>query len=389
MNDKKEKLFIRFSERVLKIKIDESISAKDLLLHRNSTWMFIGAIPIFIYNLVHLIVLLSTTDTLSTMNIILVLTFIFIMFGSLSALATPFIKDVRIKRAILLAYYIILVAAAGIIAISTLFEAIEVVQNPIQAVPTAILYLCLVSVLPLPHRNDSIALGVALIIPLILEIVLTRVAFMFYFPTIVASLVLITIYILNRKLNISAMETFVKSKELNNSLLTSSYYDALTTIFNRRALDTYWNYTCENEDIRYAGIIIFDIDDFKSYNDHYTHSHGDVVLTTIATKVNDFLIEQGSFLFRYGGEEFAVIVPNPSDSDIINLCHDIQRIVNDSKLERLDRGKEEIVTISLGAAIVKADAQITKDYIIKADTQLYLAKDNGKNCFYFKDKFYR
>lgn len=389
MDNRKEKLFARFCERVLKITIKENVEAKELLTNRVITWMGLIAIPVFIINLIRLIVLLSTTPTLSTMDTIHLLAMIILMMTCVLMMATILIKIPKLRRYASLVYYSIIIICANVFAICTLFEAINAGNIPVDVIALACVYFCLIAILPLPYVKDSIFIGVLLVAGFIVEIAISRVAFAFYLPGLIARITIALIYVFARRVHLGTMETITTSRELNNQLVTSSYYDSLTNIFNRRALDAYWNYVCENEDIKYVGIVIFDIDDFKSYNDHYTHSHGDVILHDIATKVNEFLNDQDLFLFRYGGEEFSIIVTNPSDSDMINICHDVQRIINDAKFSREDRGLKEIITISLGASIIRADNKLTKDYIIKADTQLYMAKENGKNCFYFKDKFYR
>jgi diguanylate cyclase (GGDEF)-like protein len=389
MNNRKEKLFARFCERVLKISIKENVAAEELLTNRVVTWMGLIAIPVFIINLVRVIILISTTPTITTIDTIHLLAMIVLMVTSVLMMATILIKMPKFRRYASFIYYMIIVVCASALATVTLFKALEAGNIPVDVIALSCVYFCLIAILPLPYIKDSIVIAGLFVAGFIVEIAVTRVAISFYLPGLIARITIALIYVFARHVHLGTMETIAESRKLNNQLVTSSYYDSLTNIFNRRALDSYWNYVCENEDIKYVGIVIFDIDDFKSYNDHYTHSHGDIILHDIATKINEFLNDQDLFLFRYGGEEFAIIITNPSDSDMTNICHDVQRIINDAKLPRYDRGFSEILTISLGASIIRADAQLTKDYIIKADKQLYMAKENGKNCFYFKDKFYR
>jgi len=125
------------------------------------------------------------------------------------------------------------------------------------------------------------------------------------------------------------------------------------------------------------GVVLFDIDHFKSVNDTYGHQVGDDVLKSIAQNVKDVLRE-GDTLMRYGGEEFLVVLPGAGDADLRTLGERMRRIVEPSVI--FDSGAEVRVTISLGGiSFPSTDAANLDDLIRKADAAMYNAKKTGRN----------
>ena len=125
------------------------------------------------------------------------------------------------------------------------------------------------------------------------------------------------------------------------------------------------------------GIILFDIDYFKRVNDSYGHLIGDVVLIHIANLVSA-AIREGDFFFRYGGEEFMVILPGASAEEGRVFAERVRRLIKTSIAKH--KGKLYPVTVSLGvASIPEAKVTTEKELIKKADEALYWAKDNGRD----------
>lgn len=155
------------------------------------------------------------------------------------------------------------------------------------------------------------------------------------------------------------------------------HFDALTGALNRRAF---------NKDIKGLVqqnpqglcLIISDIDHFKRFNDTYGHQLGDLVLKTVAQRLSQHSYE-GTKLYRFGGEEFALIVPQSQLNTAIKLADIMRRsleklILKDKrKLQRIDN-----ISASFGVAQYQEnDCDAT--LIERADTQLYAAKKQGRN----------
>jgi diguanylate cyclase (GGDEF)-like protein len=123
--------------------------------------------------------------------------------------------------------------------------------------------------------------------------------------------------------------------------------------------------------------LMMDLDCFKNYNDRFGHVAGDIVLR----KVSEILIKNfkvpGNIICRYGGEEFAVMLPDCSRAEACQLAENFRRDVE--RAEIFLRRERTPITISIGVASFPSDAQIKEDLIHRADQALYQAKRNGRN----------
>lgn len=158
-----------------------------------------------------------------------------------------------------------------------------------------------------------------------------------------------------------------------------AYLDELTALPSRRSL---------NEDMMkldgvYA-IAMVDVDFFKRFNDTYGHDAGDDVLRLIARFIGEC---KNGKAFRYGGEEFTILFPRKSLTEVTPYLEEIREKIAKSNfvVRSEDKNGKEInnrlnITVSIGAAEA-THKSITPDEVIKAaDTALYRAKDQGRNC---------
>lgn len=123
-------------------------------------------------------------------------------------------------------------------------------------------------------------------------------------------------------------------------------------------------------------VIMFDIDHFKSVNDNYGHSSGDVVLKTIAELCKNNLRSIDT-VARLGGEEFAILLPHTDLRDAKAVAEYLRVFIEKQEVENLS--KKIKVTASFGVAeLIDGDVEI-KDLLDRADTALYQAKYNGRN----------
>jgi diguanylate cyclase (GGDEF)-like protein len=125
-------------------------------------------------------------------------------------------------------------------------------------------------------------------------------------------------------------------------------------------------------------LIMVDIDHFKRINDRYGHRTGDVVLQEMAGFLADS-IRESDFLCRYGGEEFAIILPDTDENAALVLAEKVHRQLNEVPLAENILAEEDRVTITMGIATVPLEAQSVEDLINLADERLYAGKNTGRN----------
>ena len=152
--------------------------------------------------------------------------------------------------------------------------------------------------------------------------------------------------------------------------------DSLTKVFNRRALTSYLEEVCSRDNTNNElHLLILDIDDFKDINDKHGHIAGDKVLIFIANIFRKTL-RDGDKVFRYGGEEFIIILNRIDSKHCKKIADRLLDLVRNSKL--IYKGKGIHVTMSIGTT--KYEPNDTPDTLIsRADKALYQAKQNGKN----------
>ncbi|CAN5725895.1 hypothetical protein BH09PSE5_BH09PSE5_07930 [soil metagenome] len=166
-----------------------------------------------------------------------------------------------------------------------------------------------------------------------------------------------------------------------DALCEMSSRDALTGLSNRRQFELML--ARELDRVARGGepalVLMVDIDKFKGVNDSYGHAAGDVVLQRVASTLLQ-CVRPMDTVARFGGEEFAVILPSCSPAFGHTVAERLRRRVEKSPIQ-VTMQEEVSVTISIGGAFapqwVRSSAVL---WIDRADRQLYLAKAEGRNC---------
>jgi diguanylate cyclase (GGDEF)-like protein/PAS domain S-box-containing protein len=160
-----------------------------------------------------------------------------------------------------------------------------------------------------------------------------------------------------------------------------SITDGLTNIYNRRYFNDIFpkiinNAKRKNELICF---LFMDIDFFKQYNDNYGHQKGDEVLINFAKCLKDSLHRFTDFVFRLGGEEFAVVYQSEDKEKAIKFAESIKKDIEDMKIEHKYNSASSFVTASMGLICKYANDVDYSDIYKEADDLLYEAKKNGRN----------
>ncbi len=156
-------------------------------------------------------------------------------------------------------------------------------------------------------------------------------------------------------------------------------YDPLTRILNRQAFDQVatdlaisHNRSIHDNEKQYKAIAILDIDKFKSINDKYGHAIGDETLVLFAQTVRSVLRQEDLF-FRYGGEEFVVLVKEVHIEQAYNVLERCRAAVEARRFPQVGQ-----VTVSIGFVDLSSDSHPVEN-LSKADKALYYVKQHGRN----------
>ena len=169
---------------------------------------------------------------------------------------------------------------------------------------------------------------------------------------------------------------------LYRDALQNSMRDALTGIGNRKALDIAFQRETKLAQRHYVplSLAILDIDHFKSFNDEFGHQTGDKVLKHVANVVQATLRETDQ-MFRFGGEEFVVILNN-TDKTSANLV--AERVRLQCAMTALPLHEQEHhITVSIGVSTLSADEN-ADTLFERADSAMYQAKKSGRNKVVFQ-----
>ena len=157
-----------------------------------------------------------------------------------------------------------------------------------------------------------------------------------------------------------------RAKKSENMLTARASFDALTSVYNRETIESAINNEIELIAVRKAefAILFVDIDDFKFYNDQYSHATGDQVLRFTATTIKNAIGENG-LAGRYGGDEFIVCLRNAEENDPALVAEQILNTLKDGFDN--DSGDHLSVNVSIGISIIRDNSKRVDEIIGQAD----------------------
>lgn len=214
----------------------------------------------------------------------------------------------------------------------------------------------------LPARAAGIICFVA--IGLITSIILPNTSILELF-TIVSTLFLTALF---------AYVIFSNYNKTNNRLTLLASIDPLTSSGNRRALDIQLKKILADQrrESSKVSLLLLDLDHFKRVNDNYGHANGDIVLIELVELIRKHTRSLDD-VYRYGGEEFIIL---PLKVDLLaakQIAEKLRAIIEKSTF-----ADNILVTVSIGVAQYRVD-ETAESWISRADTALYVAKNNGRN----------
>lgn len=221
-----------------------------------------------------------------------------------------------------------------------------------------------------PSRTLVIAAGASLLIAPLLGITAAFAGYPFGWP--VASAAAVALLAIVTLMRAAAGEMTTMISLLHRSALESRV-DALTGLTNRRGLDEQLELETARA-IRFGhplSLLLIDIDDFKSINDRYGHAEGDIALQTVARAIASS-VRSIDIAARFGGEEFAVILPETALQGAVVVAERIRNAVT-------QRNSDYDLSVSVGVAERWGEENNYSLLLSRADAGLYRAKSLGKN----------
>lgn len=169
---------------------------------------------------------------------------------------------------------------------------------------------------------------------------------------------------------------------LQKQLEEFSYKDGLTGVANRRMFDSVlereWLEARQHQ--HPLALIMLDIDYFKQYNDFYGHMQGDEALRQVAQILSQAGVRAKDFFARFGGEEFALVLPETNQTSLNKLAERCRNLIFKAQIPHAKSEVSQILTISIGAGCITPQPQDDlKTFVESVDALMYQAKRDGRN----------
>ncbi|PYC48408.1 hypothetical protein DI396_05350 [Litorivita pollutaquae] len=170
-----------------------------------------------------------------------------------------------------------------------------------------------------------------------------------------------------------------RRRKVERDLVRIALIDPLTGAANRHGLDSYFNSLHRQRDL---GVVLIDLDHFKSVNDRYGHKAGDRILGEVSNALRKRLRDR-DVLARWGGEEFLALLHDVDEKDLEIVAQDLRRIIDDLADPA---GEVDRFTASFGVTLMDRSEESLDSAITRADRALYWSKDMGRNrVTYWRD----
>ncbi|NRD80156.1 EAL domain-containing protein [Bacillus sp. BRMEA1] len=187
----------------------------------------------------------------------------------------------------------------------------------------------------------------------------------------------------------SAMQVVIRDiterKKAQEQVQYLAYYDSLTGTPNRNHLYRYLGDVLERNKVNkeIVAVLFLDLDRFKMINDTFGHSFGDHLLQEVSKRLRIFL-GKGGILFRYGGDEYVIVVEEAEPSEISQLA---EKLIDTFSSPFSIQERQMFISTSIGISLFPKDGETVEALIQKSDVAMYSAKENGKNNFRFYSSY--
>lgn len=262
-----------------------------------------------------------------------------------------------------------------------------------KAIAPCILWMPVICICPLAFLLDNIIINAGISVAMITAVnILNNISDNFHINEIHQYWIVAVVYFFtsiiyhNVFFHVEAMKYNFEHE--NAELLVTSSFDPLTNCWNRNGMHSYTKPFEGNPLVKDEIVVMMDVDNFKKFNDRYSHLEGDTVLREVSHSLLENFLAKGAHVCRFGGDEFVLITAIDSEEDArkyLILIQDVIRSINLASLKNEDK-----ITLSIGCTYLKQGTVFNfSDAVASADEQLYKAKNSGRNCICFQGSVIR
>ena len=362
--------FKSFCNSVLGIKVDELPSEQSIFMKQSLSIVFFATILFLITNGFYLV----KNIIFNTMIVIdLVPLYMMVVSSLLMMIFILLNKNYgsQLSRFVLLAFYTAVIASVTVFMVSCNFHGI--------GLSISMCYLFVIMAAPTYKLADTIVICLLISVSWWLPAKLPYAENYNLFKHFLLRFSIVAGFIAVRSVFLRQASDERYISEMSNSFIKLAYNDMMTGTLNKKAMETYCAFVSEKLMPEKVSVIIYDIDNFKSYNDHYSHIKGDEALRLVAESVVNALESPDRYLFRFGGEEFVIILPDTAEDEARSIAVKLLNAVRSAAILRDDLPGKNIITASFGVASGTGGELGRLSIIAKADKQLYISKNSGKD----------
>lgn len=372
--------FRSFCNHVLGVRIDELPSEQSIFMRQNFSIILCAAVLYLLTNGFYLVKNIIQ-KTMIPIDMIPLYMMVAASLAMLLFLALCKKYDSPLARFALMGYYTMIIASVTIFMVSCNFHGI--------GLSISMCYLFVIMIAPTYKTLDTVIICVLIGLSWWLPSRLPYAENYDLFKHFLLRFSIVAGFLATRSVFLRQAGNERDLAELNRAYALLAYNDTVTGALTRKAMELYRVFLDEVLQPERVSGIICDIDDFKSYNDHYSHVAGDAVLKQVAGSMLAALERDDCHLFRFGGEEFALLLPEVDEEEACRVARRLLEAVRAAAIPREDIPGSPIVTASFGVASGTRTAMRDRSLMTRADGQLYLCKSSGKNCVALRGKIFR
>lgn len=372
--------FKSFCDQILNIRLDEVPTEQSIFTRQSFSIVFYATILFLMTNGLYLVKNI-VMDTMIVIDMVPLYMMVFACLAMLIFLIVYKEYGTPLARYALLAFYVVVIAAVTVFMVSCNYHNI--------GLSISMCYLFVIMVAPTYEALDTVIVCALIAVSWWLPGRLPYAENYNLFKHFLLRFSVIAGFLAVRSVFIRQAADERVAREMSNAFIKLAYNDVMTGTLNKKAMETYCTFVAEKMAPERIGIIICDIDDFKSYNDHYSHLKGDEALKHFAGSMTAVLAASDRYLFRFGGEEFVVILPDADEDEARRIAVELLGAVRAAAIPRADLPGRSIVTASFGVACGSGEELKDLSVIAKADQQLYLCKSSGKDGVAVGDTIYK